>query len=607
MINVIEKDKCVGCGGCKQSCPKDCIEMIPDHEGFNYPIIKKKLCINCGLCIEVCPIEKQYYSFDYQAYAMKSKRKEERLSASSGGIFFLIAKNILMEGGVVFGASWTSNLEVQHVFAENIEDLSFLKKSKYIQSDIGDTYLKCKYFLDQGKKVLYSGTPCQIAGLKSFLKRDYKQLFLIDIICHGVPNKIIWKKYITELENKKNKTIEEFDFRYKKENELHANKFYIKIKYADGESEIVRLENSEYFQGFSENLFLRPSCYSCRYKGFGSGADITLGDYWGIEIEHPEISDSHGISAVITLSEKGCYLIDKIRSSCDFVDTSLDKISKHNTIFIPARKNNNRENFFHEFLKNQKSIFNIINKLKQKNTQQYEINVWGSYNTRVAVVESQNKLGLQFSNMRVGSQFMSPPIDNHNFHLPNNNYRQQMFRLDFSKNIFLHPEVLFSKMDYLIIDFLEERFKISKYNNSYFTVSDAWSDNNDPSSIKVISKEEEDRLWKSGCDTFITLLNNNIKKEKVILCKMYLSSQIGLNEPLLNFDNKSKIEEINEKLKAYYDYFEKHYLPVNVVQVDREYNYSHKFHLYGCVPEHLNYKAYYNLSQKINRIIGKGV
>lgn len=607
MINAMEKDKCVGCGACKQICPQECIDMVPDHEGFGYPFINKKKCINCGLCVDTCPIEKQFYSFNCQSYAMKSKKIEERLNASSGGIFSLIAKNILMEGGVVFGAGWTSNLDVKHIFVKNVEELSLLKKSKYVQSDTGNTYLKCKCFLEQGKKVLYSGTPCQIAGLKSFLKKDYNQLFLVDIICHGVPNNAIWKKYIAEIEHKKHKKIKKFDFRYKKENESQVNKFYIEIKYIDGQNEIIRLEDSEYFQGFSKNLFLRPSCYSCRYKGFASGADITLGDYWGIEIEHPEISDSHGISSVIALSEKGQNMIDKIQSSCNFIETSLNKISKHNTIFIPAKANNSRKTFFLEFSKNQNSLSYIVSKLNQKKNQQYTINVWGSYNTRVAVVESQNKLGLQFSNMSLGSQFMSSPIHDHEFYMPENSYRKQMFQLDFSKNIVLHPEVLFGKIDYLIIDFLEERFNISQYKNSFFTVSDAWKDNNNPKNIKLLSQEEENNLWKSGCDTFIKLLKNNIKKEKVILCKMFLSSQIGLNEALINFDNKPKIEEINNKLKEYYDYFEEHYLPVNIIQVDKEYDYCHKFHLYDCIPEHLNYKAYYDLSQKINHIVEEGV
>ena len=203
MISIKDKKKCCGCSACVQRCPKQCINFREDNEGFRYPYIDTDKCINCGLCEKVCPIINQYNEkVPTKVYAAINTNEKIRMQSSSGGIFTYIATKVIEEKGVVFGARFDKNWEVKHDFTENIEGLSAFRGSKYMQSRIEDNYLKVEKFLKDGRKVLFSGTPCQIAGLKRYLKKNYENLLTIDIICHGVPSPKIWRLYLNEIYKK---------------------------------------------------------------------------------------------------------------------------------------------------------------------------------------------------------------------------------------------------------------------------------------------------------------------------------------------------------------------------------------------------------------------
>lgn len=199
MINIEDKKECCGCSACVQRCPKQCIVMKEDEEGFLYPVVDKEVCIDCGLCEQVCPVLRQREEREpLEVYAAFNKNEEVRMQSSSGGIFTALAEPIIKEGGVVFGARFNEDWEVVHDYVETVEGLSAFRGSKYVQSRIGCTFSQAEQFLKQGRKVLFSGTPCQIAGLKLFLRKEYENLLSVDFICHGVPSPGVWRQYLNE-------------------------------------------------------------------------------------------------------------------------------------------------------------------------------------------------------------------------------------------------------------------------------------------------------------------------------------------------------------------------------------------------------------------------
>lgn len=199
MIHIVDKHKCCGCEACVQACPKECISLKADAEGFLYPTANASQCVECGLCERVCPVTNQSKAQQpLQTYAATNNNDAIRQDSSSGGIFTLLAEITIAEGGVVFGARFNDNWDVEHAYAESIDELAAFRGSKYLQSHIGNTYRQAQRFLNDERKVLFVGTPCQIAGLKHFLRKDYPNLLTVDIICHGAPSPLVWKKYLDE-------------------------------------------------------------------------------------------------------------------------------------------------------------------------------------------------------------------------------------------------------------------------------------------------------------------------------------------------------------------------------------------------------------------------
>lgn len=345
MIDIKNKSECCGCGACYNTCPSKAIAMLEDEYGFKYPEISKEKCTECGLCEKVCPIKKSKDSIEFNklAYACFNKNEEARLKSSSGGIFILLAQKIIAKNGVVFGACLDEKNNVKHDFAQTEEELEKFMGSKYVQSIIDDNYKKVEEFLEAGRYVLFTGTPCQVEGLKSFLKKDYPKLYTQDIICHGVPSPMVWEEYkayrkLTDKQEPKN-----INFRNK---ESGWNNYKMKFEY-DNSSYKNDKRNDLYMIAFLKNTILRDSCYSCTFKNENKLSDITLGDYWGIQNVHPEMDDNKGVSAVVINSEKGKALFGEIKEDLVWKETEYENIKKYNSALIKSvKKDLNREKFF---------------------------------------------------------------------------------------------------------------------------------------------------------------------------------------------------------------------------------------------------------------------
>ena len=375
MIQISNKSKCCGCTACVSICPKQCITMREDEEGFLYPMVDSSLCIDCNLCKKICPeLHSKERREPLNVYAAKHKNEQVRLASSSGGIFTLLAERIIDENGVVFGARFNSNWNVIHDYTETKKGLTAFRGSKYVQSYMGNCYQKVKFFLQQGRKVMFTGTPCQIAGLKNYLRKDYDNLLTVDVVCHGVPSPKVWRIYLNEIARKGGKNsvlfhpisekqeIKSINFRSKSTGwKKYSFALTLSETTADEEKNTVLLSSifteNPYMNAFLSNLSLRPSCYDCPAKSGKSGSDITIADFWGIEEVLPEFDDDKGISLILSYTEKGIYWLKGL--NCEYTKVDYQTAQKNNPfISTSVAKPINRNFFFHQ-LKYKNSIQSI--------------------------------------------------------------------------------------------------------------------------------------------------------------------------------------------------------------------------------------------------------
>lgn len=347
MINILDKKNCTGCFACQNICPVEAITMDSDYEGFFYPKINFSKCIKCGKCERICPIikKKNQNNSDKKifAYASKTINENIRKKSSSGGIFTEVALFILNNNGVVFGASFDENHNVVHIKIDKKEDLYKLQGSKYVQSHIGNTYKIAKENLDFGKIVLFTGTPCQIAGLYSFLGKEYENLFTQDIVCHGVPSPYVWKKYIEYRESIIKSKVQSVNFRNKK---TGWRNYSIIINFKNTKKYTKIFSNDLYGRSFLNNFCLRPSCYSCNFKNKIRESDFTLADFWGIEKIYSKIDDNKGVSLVLINSLKAYKLFQSIKENIEMINVNYDDALKFNqSIIKSAVLNNKRDDF----------------------------------------------------------------------------------------------------------------------------------------------------------------------------------------------------------------------------------------------------------------------
>lgn len=376
MIQIIDKSQCCGCNACVQICPKQCIRMQEDCEGFLYPLVNDDMCVDCKLCEKVCPIINQNEPRrPLKVYAAMHPDEDIRLNSSSGGIFTLLAEQIIDEGGVVFGARFDEYWEVKHDYTETKEGLAVFRGSKYVQSRIGNTYQQAENFLKQGRKVMFTGTPCQIAGLKRFLRKEYENLLAVDFVCHGVPSPKVWRMYLDETLARqgigkntvlshailRQKFIRSIDFRSKLTGwKKYSFALTLTEASADGEENSVLLSSvfteNPFMRAFLADYILRPSCYACPSKSGKSNSDITIGDLWGVDRFNPSIDDDKGLSLVMLHNDKASAILAKCNlEDVDYLSAFNSNPSIERSVSIPV----NRTYFWH-LLHKGKSVGDIL-------------------------------------------------------------------------------------------------------------------------------------------------------------------------------------------------------------------------------------------------------
>ena len=347
MPRLASKKQCTGCTACAAVCPQACIFMESDKNGFRVPKIDRKKCISCGMCEKTCPVMHPLGTGMNlpEAYAAYSRNEAVRMQSSSGGVFTELAKIVLKQGGAVFGAAYTEQFEVVHICVEDEMSLEKLQGAKYAQSQLVGIFSDVKARLGRGQVVLFCGTPCQVAGLKAYLKKDYVNLILVDFICHSVPSPMAWKEYVKFRACQDNDGVlpEKINLRDKTtgwSRYQHSNLF----SYGIGKEYLTRSSDSLYMKLFTGGYISRESCANCRFKGYSRASDLTLGDFWGIWDVAPEMDDNRGTSVVLVQTEKGALLLSEAESDMILKTVNLDEVSKQNAALLESHgENEDRE------------------------------------------------------------------------------------------------------------------------------------------------------------------------------------------------------------------------------------------------------------------------
>lgn len=353
MIDIKDKSKCCGCEACKNICPQKCITMKEDEEGFRYPVIDKERCIHCNLCDKVCPIvkeaKKEETIEEVEFYAAYHKDEDIVKKSSSGGIFWLLANWIFQNKGIVYGVIQESTYEVKYSRAEKIEECEAMRGSKYLQAEVHDIYLKVKEDLEKDKFVLFTGTPCQVAGLYNLLKKQYEKLYTVDVVCHGVPSKEVYREYIKYIQDKKNKEVINIKWR-DKINGWGPNR--VTLYFNDNTKYTTISKENPFQKGFLDNIYLRPSCYHCIYAKLPRIGDVSLADFWGYDGKLCKENKNKGISAVIVSSKKGKQLFESVKNKLNYHAVSQEYLTQRSRhVYIHPEENKQRENFFRDFKK----------------------------------------------------------------------------------------------------------------------------------------------------------------------------------------------------------------------------------------------------------------
>ena len=347
-MKITETEKCFGCGACQQICPKQAITMAADCEGFLRPEVKEELCVQCGLCQKACPAESiTLYTGKKTAYALKHKEEAKRKKATSGGAFIALSDVVLKEGGAVYGVVYNEEWKAVHTRTTSRRDRYAMCGSKYVQSDCGDTFAQAAEDLKQGMTVLYTGTNCQIDGLKHYLalkKVPVEKLFTVGLICHGTPSPLMWQEHLQNIRNKRHKEIAQYAHRSKVRGWHEHNEH---ITFADGKQEYYSKLSQNHKDLFYGHFIIRPSCSVCPYAPDPSTADITIADFWGCQYIKPEIDDNKGVSLVLVNSTQGQALLDR----CDNVDlweTDYTEALNHNHT-KPCKPHPRRAEFWEDY------------------------------------------------------------------------------------------------------------------------------------------------------------------------------------------------------------------------------------------------------------------
>ncbi len=346
MITITDKKDCCGCGGCSSVCPKQCIELKRDNEGFLYPEVDAEKCVECGLCEKVCPVKLYTPSEplkEPEAVILQHKDSIICSQSTAGGAFTGIAEYVLDKGGVVFGVEMNEKHYVHHIAVESREDLEKFRNSKYVQSDTENTYAEAKEYLDSGRLVCYSGTPCQIEGLLRYLRRDYQNLILVDVVCRAVPSPGIWEKYMEMTEGSEG-NIESVRFRDKTLGYQYST---MEMKSASGKVMRGGIESQPWLRMFFSGMIIRPSCTDCKFRSMHRRSDFTIWDCFNIHSIDKSFDENAGTTRVLIHSRKGRELFNEIKDSYIYKEIPLaDAVNGVAEMVKSPEAHQRREEFF---------------------------------------------------------------------------------------------------------------------------------------------------------------------------------------------------------------------------------------------------------------------
>lgn len=338
-IHICSRELCSGCGACAAACPFDCISMQQDREGFLYPVIDMELCKRCGKCQRICPVRENPGDDGQcpEAYAAQAKSNDLRQNSSSGGLFSLMAEKVIARGGVVFGCALDASMNAYHVACETVDELKKLRGSKYVQSNVKDTFRQAKEYLDSGRTVLYSGTPCQIAGLYAFLGKSYDNLYTQDLICHGVPSPGLWAKYVQYREKTAGSRTENVSFRDKVSG---WRSFSLTFRFCNQKEYCGNVTQEPWMRFFLNGLSTRKSCDVCSFRHIHRQSDVTLADFWGVRHILPKWDDDKGTSLVLIQSEKGKQLWQSVQAEISCCSVNMEDVLRYSPSYIKSSPEN---------------------------------------------------------------------------------------------------------------------------------------------------------------------------------------------------------------------------------------------------------------------------
>lgn len=589
--------QCTGCAACINICPSNCIELA-EQNGHLKTRKHLDLCIGCNRCRNVCPVIKKQYSKAFASYALDELILN---SSSSGGIAPLLAESVISRGGVVFGAAFDTDFSVYHMAVEEKKQLDKIRRSKYVQSRIGNSYQTVADYLLNGREVLFTGTGCQINGLLSYLsekKVNSDKLYTQDIICHGVVLPKVWNKYLQEKEDEYKSKIVEISFRDKRNGWLN---FGMRICFENGQVYYMDNKDDIYMKIFLSNICLNESCYDCQFRGEERVSDITLADFWSVYRIAPECFNEKGTSLVLVHSQKGEKLLNSISKRIFIKEVNLHDVTRSETMLVTTVRKHAHRNRFLELLE-QKPLEQAFSQ-----TSYARFGIIGSYNSR-CIAKRCGKVLFQVSNTNLVSLF-AKPVANDCLKVKDNAFREEMLKLDFEKTFIADLGSYLKEVEYFMVDFLEERFGVLEVGDSYIAMSDALKDAEidvNAKRIICVSDSAYFEKWKECCRRFIEILSENLHGKKLILVKMYLAERDSLGN---YFPEVDEIRKINLVLDSMYLFFQKQAgevgLPCGLVEIAKPLLYTNHEHHYGCCPEHFNVRAELMGAAIVNGMISK--